>query len=204
MDRGAWQVTVHGVARAGHDLVTKTPSTVLLIGSAKPLLLKHQVKWALKGDVRETQASSGQEVIGVSGRVNDACREHGAGRTWEGKVESAEGRTSSFHRAGDQKPKRASKIGEEGLEGKDQRKGKKEMFLLTSAFIMWKEETRTHVLFLSLCMEKDTPRKEKIPPKQTNVSGGRSGEKGEKYDTLNGNEGRWRRKGTRSNPAPAC
>ena len=46
-------------------------------------------------------------------------------------------------------------------------------------------------MFLSLCMEKDTSRKEKIPPpKQTNVSGDRSGEKGEKYDTLNGNEGR--------------
>ena len=27
MDRGAWQATVHGVARVGHDLVTKpTPS----------------------------------------------------------------------------------------------------------------------------------------------------------------------------------
>ena len=25
MDRGAWQVTVHGVTRAGHDLVTKPP-----------------------------------------------------------------------------------------------------------------------------------------------------------------------------------
>ena len=23
MDRGAWQATVHGVARVGHDLVTK-------------------------------------------------------------------------------------------------------------------------------------------------------------------------------------
>lgn len=37
-------------------------------------------------------------------------------------------------------------------------------------------------------MEKDTSGKEKIPPKQTNVSEGRSGEKGEKYDTLDGNE----------------
>ena len=29
MDRGAWQVAVHGVTRVGHDLVTKTtkPST---------------------------------------------------------------------------------------------------------------------------------------------------------------------------------
>ena len=25
MDRGAWQATVHGVARAGHDLATKPP-----------------------------------------------------------------------------------------------------------------------------------------------------------------------------------
>ena len=25
MDRGAWQATIHGVARAGHDLVTKPP-----------------------------------------------------------------------------------------------------------------------------------------------------------------------------------
>ena len=25
MDKGAWQATVHGVARVGHDLVTKPP-----------------------------------------------------------------------------------------------------------------------------------------------------------------------------------
>ena len=25
MDRGAWQATVHGVARVGHDLVTTPP-----------------------------------------------------------------------------------------------------------------------------------------------------------------------------------
>ena len=25
MDRGAWQATVHGVARIGHDLATKPP-----------------------------------------------------------------------------------------------------------------------------------------------------------------------------------
>ena len=28
MDRGAWQATVHGVARVGHDLVTKSPPPV--------------------------------------------------------------------------------------------------------------------------------------------------------------------------------
>ena len=27
MDRGAWWATVHGVARVGHDLVTKPPPT---------------------------------------------------------------------------------------------------------------------------------------------------------------------------------
>ena len=26
MDRGAWQATVHGVARVGHDLATNTPN----------------------------------------------------------------------------------------------------------------------------------------------------------------------------------
>ena len=26
MDRGAWQATVHGVARAGHSLATKPPT----------------------------------------------------------------------------------------------------------------------------------------------------------------------------------
>ena len=25
MDRGAWRVTVHGIARVGHDLATKPP-----------------------------------------------------------------------------------------------------------------------------------------------------------------------------------
>jgi len=27
MDRGAWQATVHGVARVGHNLATKTTKT---------------------------------------------------------------------------------------------------------------------------------------------------------------------------------
>ena len=30
MDRGAWQVTVHGVARVGHDSATKPPATSIL------------------------------------------------------------------------------------------------------------------------------------------------------------------------------
>ena len=28
MDRGAWRATVHGVVRAGHDLVTKPPPQI--------------------------------------------------------------------------------------------------------------------------------------------------------------------------------
>ena len=31
MDRGAWQATVHGVARVEHDLVTKLPLLLLLL-----------------------------------------------------------------------------------------------------------------------------------------------------------------------------
>ena len=31
MDRGAWQATVHGVPRVGHNLVTKPPSTCYLL-----------------------------------------------------------------------------------------------------------------------------------------------------------------------------
>ena len=30
MDRGAWQAIVHGVTRAGHDLVTKPPTTTTI------------------------------------------------------------------------------------------------------------------------------------------------------------------------------
>ena len=30
MDIGAWQVTVHGVIRVGHDLVTKPPQHTVL------------------------------------------------------------------------------------------------------------------------------------------------------------------------------
>ena len=31
MDRGAWQATVHGVARVGHDLVTKQQQLMLQV-----------------------------------------------------------------------------------------------------------------------------------------------------------------------------
>ena len=30
MDREAWQATVHGVARVGHDLVTKPPQNPMI------------------------------------------------------------------------------------------------------------------------------------------------------------------------------
>jgi len=31
MDRGAWQGTIHGVARVGHDLATKPPPSILKV-----------------------------------------------------------------------------------------------------------------------------------------------------------------------------
>ena len=30
MDKGAWEATVHGVARVGHDLATKPPTTTTI------------------------------------------------------------------------------------------------------------------------------------------------------------------------------
>ena len=46
MDRGAWQATVHGVTRVGHNLATKPPRNLVLfyvwkdacLGSWKPFL----------------------------------------------------------------------------------------------------------------------------------------------------------------------
>ena len=37
IDRGAWQVTVRGVARVGHDLVTKPPSPPVLVIDIYPV-----------------------------------------------------------------------------------------------------------------------------------------------------------------------
>ena len=41
MDRGAWQATIHGVERVGHDLATKLPAPLLQAGTGlggyKPL-----------------------------------------------------------------------------------------------------------------------------------------------------------------------
>ena len=38
MDTGAWQATVHGVATAGHDLVTKPPPQDGIIASGPGVL----------------------------------------------------------------------------------------------------------------------------------------------------------------------
>ena len=42
MDRGAWQATVHGVARVGHDLVTKPP--YMYIGAYKRKTIQEAMK----------------------------------------------------------------------------------------------------------------------------------------------------------------
>ena len=36
MDRGAWQATVHGVARVRHDLVTKPPTPAIIYDALNP------------------------------------------------------------------------------------------------------------------------------------------------------------------------
>ena len=38
MDRGAWQATVHEVARIGHDLATKLPTTIHIYITQKLML----------------------------------------------------------------------------------------------------------------------------------------------------------------------
>ena len=37
MDRGAWQATVHGIARVGDDLATKPPPSHAYLGRLAPL-----------------------------------------------------------------------------------------------------------------------------------------------------------------------
>ena len=41
MNRGIWQVTIHGVARVRHNLATKTKQTKMGDRSGKQMLLKH-------------------------------------------------------------------------------------------------------------------------------------------------------------------
>ena len=43
MDRGAWRATVYGVARVGHDLVTKKPHKRKFHTELTSLLLNHSV-----------------------------------------------------------------------------------------------------------------------------------------------------------------
>ena len=35
IDRGAWQATVHGVTRVGHNLVTKPPPSVVFVSAVQ-------------------------------------------------------------------------------------------------------------------------------------------------------------------------
>ena len=48
MDRGAWQDTVHGVARVGHNLVTK-PKPCVINNRKRVLGVKHEmIRWSGK------------------------------------------------------------------------------------------------------------------------------------------------------------
>ena len=42
MDRGAWQASVHGVARVGHNLVTKPPILGLFIDPSVYIYIERQ------------------------------------------------------------------------------------------------------------------------------------------------------------------
>ena len=42
MDRGAWQATVHGVARVGHDLASKSPAPTTVIVQHRKLFVLHK------------------------------------------------------------------------------------------------------------------------------------------------------------------
>ena len=44
MDRGAWQATIHGVVRVGHDLATKPPLRIMFACLLSHLLLKKSKK----------------------------------------------------------------------------------------------------------------------------------------------------------------
>ena len=59
MDRGAWQATVHGVARVGHDMVTKLPPTMEELGFWGSSVVKNL--HANVGDARDANSILGQK-----------------------------------------------------------------------------------------------------------------------------------------------
>ena len=55
MDRGAWRATVHGVARAGHNLATKPPPPA-------PGNLPAEPYWALKEHVSSLMLNLNMQI----------------------------------------------------------------------------------------------------------------------------------------------
>ena len=51
MDRGAWQATVHGVSRVGHDLVSKPPPPPPQITESRNNRVPHPLLGSLKGSL---------------------------------------------------------------------------------------------------------------------------------------------------------
>ena len=83
MDRGVWWVTIHGVARVGHDLVNNNQTkmnnfpwksytalyTVLKLGSEKlPLRIKSKPYFMLSLEVRPASRTSAQRGPTISTR----------------------------------------------------------------------------------------------------------------------------------------
>ena len=146
----------------------------MLIGSAKPLLLKCQVK----GDAREMQASSGQEESWefLAESVMHAESKGLGGH--KGRWDQTEESTSSFHRTGDQKPKRAPKIGEEGLEEKGPKEGQKRKVHLNFCLYHVKGRDGNSYFVSFLLHGKRHTKEREDPPETENLSGGRSGKEG--------------------------
>ena len=62
MDRGAWQATIHGVARAGHDLATKPPPL------ERKEFMAQALKTSLSVEHKVTRRTSGQKLTGSRAR----------------------------------------------------------------------------------------------------------------------------------------
>ena len=62
MDKGVWWATVHGVARVGHNLVTKPPPPYSK-SRVNHQNEKSKCKWCLKWDVEEREACKNRKLV---------------------------------------------------------------------------------------------------------------------------------------------
>ena len=61
MDRGAWQATVHGIARVGYDLAIKSPPTYIQLTAELPHVFTYQeLMLTLENDIKQYLMTPGQ------------------------------------------------------------------------------------------------------------------------------------------------